>query len=519
MSSPDPPSRPADPPEHAQTPSGLVRMEITRIRAYERNPRRCDNPEYERIKDSICAHGMDQPLTITQRPGESGYLVHSGGNTRLRVLRELFEETGDEQFGRIHCLIVPWTCESDVLLAHLRENDLRGSLTFIDKALAVQEAGKLLAQELGVEAVTQDQLETELQEAGYRIHQGLISRMAYAVYRLLPLMPQALEAGLGRPQVGKIRSLERAARNLWLRFCQGEDATFDPVFEALCSRYDGPVWETDILQGAIETEIAEEAELSIHSVRVALDAALAGREVELPAIEPDPGPESPTDHGVHEGGEVEQPAVTERAAPQVPGNDAQEPRKGVGDQRTAPGGAPPVPGLSRAPGETGLRDLKSLRARAWTLAARLAQRNGIGDLVVPLPGKGLGFVLRDVPDPALAEQLDDESLGQVSMLWWQLAACAEMTFAPLDAIVPELPDESILRHALEEQDAGLLFKSVWTLDPGQTGYRLWRTLHERDCQDLVHLMDTYRHIRHLAAQGGTSLWEKPPQSGRNDHEQ
>ncbi len=509
MSSPDTPSRPADLPERAQAPSGPVRMEITRIRAYERNPRRCDNPEYDRIRDSIRAHGMDQPLTVTQRPGESGYLVHSGGNTRLRILRELFEETGDEQFGRIHCLVVPWTCESDVLLAHLRENDLRGSLTFIDKALAVQEAGKLLAQELGVAEVTQGQLETELQEAGYRIHQGLISRMAYAVDRLLPLMPQALEAGLGRPQVGKIRSLERAARNLWLRFCTGQGAAFNPVFEALCRRYDGPAWATDILQGAIETEIAEEAELSIHSVRVALDAALAGREVELPAIEPGREPESPADLRP-EGGEVEQPAVTERAAPQVPGDDAQEPCKEAGDQRAVPGTAPSAPGLSRVPGETGLRDLKSLRARAWTLAARLAQRNGIGDLVVPLSGKGLGYVLRDVPDPALAEQLDDDTLGQVSMLWWQLAACAEMTFAPLDAIVPELPDESILRHALEEQDAGLLFKSVWTLDPGQTGYRLWRTLHERDWQDLVHLMDTYRHIRHLAARGGTSIWEKEP---------
>ena len=36
-------------------------------------------------------------------------------------------------------------------------------------------------------------------------------------------------------------------------------------------------------------------------------------------------------------------------------------------------------------------DLKSLRGRAWTLAARLAQRNGIGDLVVPLSSQGLGI--------------------------------------------------------------------------------------------------------------------------------
>jgi len=158
-------------------------------------------------------------------------------------------------------------------------------------------------------------------------------------------------------------------------------------------------------------------------------------------------------------------------------------------------------------GEYGPKDLKSLRARAWTLAARLAQRNGIGELVTPLSGKGLGFILRDVPDSSLADQLDADMLGQVSMLWWHLAACAEMTVAPLEAVVATLSDDSILRQALENQDAGLLFNSVWTLDPGHTGYRLWRQLGERDWQDLLNLMDTYRHIHLVAEDSRTQLWE------------
>ena len=116
-------------------------------------------------------------------------------------------------------------------------------------------------------------------------------------------------------------------------------------------------------------------------------------------------------------------------------------------------------------------------------------------------------MLRDVPDPVLADQLDEEALAQVSMLWWQLAACSEMTFAPLEAIVPLLPADSVLRRALEDQDADLLFNSIWTLDPGHTGYRLWRTLHDRDWHDLVHLMETYRGIRQLAAETGTTIWD------------
>ena len=140
------------------------------------------------------------------------------------------------------------------------------------------------------------------------------------------------------------------------------------------------------------------------------------------------------------------------------------------------------------------------------MAMRLAQRNGLGELVEPLSGKGLGFVLRDVPDPALAEQLDEESLSQLSMLWWQLAACAELTYAPLESILPLLPEDSILRRALEAQDADLLFKNIWTLDPGHTGYRLWWPLNDRDWRDLIHLMDTYRRIRTIAADSGARFW-------------
>jgi hypothetical protein len=152
-------------------------------------------------------------------------------------------------------------------------------------------------------------------------------------------------------------------------------------------------------------------------------------------------------------------------------------------------------------------DLKSLRGRAWTLASRLAQRNGIGDLVEPLSGQGLGYVLRDVPDPALADQLDEEALAQICVLWWQLAACAEMTFAPIESIAPSLPADSVLRRALVDQDAELLFNSIWTLDPGHTGVRLWQALHDRDWNDLIGLMETYRRIRRLAAETGVKLWE------------
>lgn len=521
-----PPSATGMPPD-GPTP---MRLEVTGIKAYDRNPRRSENPEYDRIKASIRADGMDQPLVITCRPGETDYVVGAGGNTRLHILQALYQETGDARFQWVDCLFKPWHQESDVLLAHLRENDLRGGLSFIDKAQAVFEAKALLEAEMRIDSLSQRRLETILRDRGYSLSHGLISQMGYAVHTLLPVIPQALKSGLGRPQVERIRALDRAARALWKKRKLGDDESFDAVFAALCERYDGPEWDLELLRNAIEIEVAEELEVSIQAIRVELDAKLLGREIETPILENDRDADTPEDKDpCQEASLVKGKCVAED---QMPG-DSRSNKAGA----VSKGEASPLqrPALVMAPdaseeesaeppddsieseadsiessitlSQPGPKDIKSLRGRAWTLAARLAQRNGIGGLVAPLSGKGLGFILRDVPDPSLADQLDADTLGQVSMLWWHLAACAEMTVAPLDAVIATLSDDSVLRQALENQDAGLLFNSVWTLDPGHTGYRLWRQLGDQDWQDLLNLMDTYRRI-HLAAEASqVRLWE------------
>jgi len=497
-------------------------LQIGQIRPYEHNPRHSQNPEYDRIKDSIRSHGLDQPLVITQRPGATNYIVHSGGNTRLLVLKELYEEIGGDLFSQVQCLFKPWSCESDVLLAHLRENDIRGSLTFIDKARAVFEARQLIQEEQGVDEISRKDLVINLRSNGYSISRSAISHMTYAVQVLLPLIPQALDAGMGKHQVERIRALERVARITWQRYCSGDGSAFGAVFGTLCRRYDGSDWNTDLLQGALEAEIADEGDTSIHTVRVAFDAELFGRELVVPDPDPEPEPVSePEQHENHDA-QVTAPGVSENQDDRKDSEIAEISQVEEVEDLPASGNTeaedPPHNDLdAESPASTtellttinqsAPTDLKSLRGRAWTLAARLAQRNGIGDLVAPLSGKGLGFMLRDVPDSMLAEQLDDDGLSQISMLWWQLAACAEMTFAPLESIVPLLPANSVLRRALEEHDAGLLFNSVWTLDPGQTGYRLWHPLNDNDWSDLLDLMDTYRRIRHLAIETGTAIWD------------
>ena len=506
---------------------------LKRIHPYDRNPRQGNNPEYDRIKASIRTKGLDQPLTITQRPGASDYIVHSGGNTRLDVLNALYAETGDDRYATVACLFKPWRCESEVVLAHLRENDLRGRLTFIDKARAVLDIKALLEAECQIEEISLRRLESALQQGGYALSIGLISRMGYAVHTLLPLIPKALHAGLGRPQVQKIRALERAARQLWEAHDPDANTPFDSIFATLCQRYDDPDWETGLLRNALESEIAEQAEISVHVVRVELDARIEGRRVTIPP----PDEEKDTDQ--KEVDWLDKPPANSRSDYPAPLDqesvDTSNPTSGelppdsviAGDREIdpVPESLPEnqvITGPTQndfgssdaaAPDElpAGINvstptDLKSLRARAWTLAARLAQRNGLSDLVVPLSGQGLGFMLRDVPDPSLADQLDEESLSQLSLVWWQLAACAELTLAPLSSIIPHLRAESVLRQALEQQDLARIYHSVWTLDPGQTGHRLWRRLGERDWTDLLNLMESYRRIHRLAEERQLDLW-------------
>ena len=139
---------------------------------------------------------------------------------------------------------------------------------------------KRLLEEDGTTAFTQARLAEVLTRSGYGLSQGLISQMAYVVERLRPLLPQTLESGIGRPQVARIRALDRAARALWLERPVDTEAEYDQVFEILCRRYDTPDWDIANLRRALEAEIAERADISIHAVSIEIDARLSGRAVD-----------------------------------------------------------------------------------------------------------------------------------------------------------------------------------------------------------------------------------------------
>jgi hypothetical protein len=152
------------------------------------------------------------------------------------------------------------------------------------------------------------------------------------------------------------------------------------------------------------------------------------------------------------------------------------------------------------------RDLRSLRAQLWECAAALAEHHGLGEAVIQLQDQGLGLLLVEVPAQELVDTLDPDMLGLVSALWWQLAASAELTVAPIDIVLHYLNESSALYEALASHDAGLLFSSVWTPDPGHMSSLLWQQLNPPDWQVLLRMMETYRAIKQLAYDTGIELW-------------
>ena len=181
-------------------------------------------------------------------------------------------ETCDERFYRIHCLFRPWISEINVLAAHLIENETRGDLVFIDKALGVRDLKRQLAQK-SVEDLSLRRFSESLAALGYRASKSLLSIMDYAVDVLLPLIPQALRAGMGRPRIQSIRRIESACRGYW-HDRNAVMAEFDALFADALSSLDGDAIDTETLQATIKSRIANLLDIPINHVRLDLDARL-----------------------------------------------------------------------------------------------------------------------------------------------------------------------------------------------------------------------------------------------------
>ncbi|EMO9523695.1 ParB family protein [Pseudomonas aeruginosa] len=216
-------------------------LTLDQVLPWHDNPRTTRNPKYDELKESIRHRGLDTPPPVTRRPGEDRYRIRNGGNTRLEILNELYKETGDERYFRFNCLFRPWDKQRGEIIAltgHLAENDLKGDLKFIERAIGVKKAKVLYEQESGGESISQRELARRLKADGYPVSQSHISKMLDTVEFLLPAIPSMLYSGLGVDRVSRILSLRKASLSCWKRLYSGEGIDFEMLFQDTLAIFD-----------------------------------------------------------------------------------------------------------------------------------------------------------------------------------------------------------------------------------------------------------------------------------------
>lgn len=208
---------------------------VKEVRAYEDNPRRARNPRFDEIKESIRSGGIRTPLTVTRRPGETHYITEAGGNTRLLATQELWEETRDPRFERITVIFRSWRSESHVLGAHLIENDLRGDISFWDKAVGITALKTKLETEQGRSLSTR-QLDDAFRAMGFTVNLATLTHCLFATSRLRTLGEGISDlSGLHVRQIQpRLNVLKRYAQ---MRGGSSESELYASVFEPVFARH------------------------------------------------------------------------------------------------------------------------------------------------------------------------------------------------------------------------------------------------------------------------------------------
>jgi ParB family protein of integrating conjugative element (PFGI_1 class) len=493
-------------------------LTLDQVTPYDGNPRHERNPLYDEIKDSIRAQGgLNNPLTVTRRPGDERYMVESGGNTRLQVLNELWSETSDERFNAVHCLFRPWVSESHVLAAHLIENDTRGDLMFFDRAQGILALRDKLEHELE-RTLSQREFIDVLAARGYGLDQGSLSRMIYTLDVLQPTILSALRAGLGIGAVRELRRIDAAAQKVWEEQKGTTPDTWSPVFQACLAEHDRPEFSVDAVRQTLEDKIAHALGWPLQFVRLKLDSIL-GQDKQPPSgplpVEPvlaaPPAIATATDTQVlplPDDWQSKSPGGVRPPLKAVPTS------KGTTDPNTHDGPADSSTDEDRLVYSTDSADTSSdndlamLRQSAHSAAVDLCHRYDIAECLQSMPDKGMGFLV-DLPRDSVVPVDGYDTLDQLhrQWLWWFLLSLSEAAVDP-DRIAT-VPDHVRLKDLiLERRDAEALLL-VGEPDWKALGYEFLSDPRVPD-ETVTELLTLARHCRGIRRlvndTGGLTLW-------------
>jgi ParB family protein of integrating conjugative element (PFGI_1 class) len=389
----------ADPRQECQ-----IELPVDAIRAYEHNPRRSGNERFEDIKASVRAYGIRIPLTVTRRPGEAHFIVEAGGNTRLLAIQQLWAETGDVRFQKLLVLFRPWQSESHVLTSHLIENELRGEMSFWDKACGVVSLKARLEAEKGF-PLSIRQLEEAIKALGLSINTATLAHYLFATERLGTL-GEAVTSLSGLDVKTLQPRLNAMKRHALARASIAEDdlyaGTFEPVLRRFADKYrKTSTFSVVALSRACEEALALRLGEHVDKVRAALDTSPRGT--------PTP-PASATDASNAGAAHASQAAMAGPSSPDDSGVSTSNAPQTVAAELAA---LPPGPVPQQAPPGASAKLIAAVRA--------FAAISGVGDLLQVAPGTPIGYVMRDAPAWSEATHLPPEK-QRASRLLAALAA-------------------------------------------------------------------------------------------------
>lgn len=187
-------------------------ISIRDIRVFKLNPRKSPNPLYEEIKDSIRHSGLTTPLHVVLHPEEGAFVLSRGGQTRLTILNELYEETSDQQFLYPDVIVEPFVDDSFLLIQHVVENKLRSPNTYYEIAKSISLIRQILTQKGGGEAPTQESLAAYMSESGLPIRRQSLSGYLYLSDTLSTRVSDTtlLASVISRTMMDQIRTLRNS---------------------------------------------------------------------------------------------------------------------------------------------------------------------------------------------------------------------------------------------------------------------------------------------------------------------
>lgn len=166
-----------------------ARINLDELVEYEQNIRTEVNPRYAEIKESIRVQGITNQLSVTKHPITGKFIPFAGGNTRIRILKELFTETGDIKYKNLDVVVMPFTDHLSLLINHFAENELRGDVSFWEKAKGILMVKAEMQADQDDRIVTAVDVQKVAKARGLDFSQRVLRLYFFATEKLAPIGP------------------------------------------------------------------------------------------------------------------------------------------------------------------------------------------------------------------------------------------------------------------------------------------------------------------------------------------